>query len=55
MPSYLNRLAVETMRARFCYAADCRLVADQMSKDRAGPLILPLRAVLCRRAQGEIE
>lgn len=29
---YLNRLDVETMRARFCYAADCRLVADQMNK-----------------------
>jgi hypothetical protein len=29
---YLNRLDVETMRARFCYAADCQLVAEQMSK-----------------------
>ena len=29
---YLNRQEVETMRARFCYAADCRLVAEQMSK-----------------------
>ena len=29
---YLNRQEVETMRARFCHAADCRLVAEQMSK-----------------------
>ncbi len=29
---YLDRLGVETMRARFCYAADCRLVADQMTR-----------------------
>ena len=28
---YLNRLGVETMRARFCWASDCRLVAAQMS------------------------
>lgn len=29
---YLNRLGVETPRASFCYAPDCRLVADQMTK-----------------------
>jgi hypothetical protein len=29
---YLNRQEVETMRARFCYASDCRLIAEQMSK-----------------------
>ena len=29
---YLSRLDVETMRARFCYASDCRLVAEQMKK-----------------------
>lgn len=29
---YLSRLGAETMRARFCYAADCRLVAEQMTK-----------------------
>lgn len=28
----LNRLGVDTMRARFCYAADCRLIAEQMTK-----------------------
>lgn len=29
---YLNRLGTETPRASFCYAADCRLIAEQMSK-----------------------
>jgi hypothetical protein len=29
---YLNRQEVETRRARFCHAADCRLIAEQMSK-----------------------
>jgi hypothetical protein len=29
---YLNRLGVETPRASFCYAPDCRLVAEQMTK-----------------------
>lgn len=29
---YLNRLGVETIRAQFCWAGDCRLIADQMSK-----------------------
>lgn len=23
---------VDTVRARFCYAADCKLIADQMNK-----------------------
>jgi hypothetical protein len=33
---YLSRLGAETMRARFCYAAaDCRLVAEQMTKAAA--------------------
>lgn len=29
---HLTRLGVETMRAHFCYAADCRLIAAQMNK-----------------------
>lgn len=29
---YLNRLGVETPRASFCYAPDCRLVAEQMTR-----------------------
>ena len=29
---YLNRMNVETTRAQFCYASDCRLVAEQMMK-----------------------
>lgn len=28
---YLSRLGVETTRAQFCWASDCRLVASQMS------------------------
>jgi len=29
---HLNRSGVDTMRARFCYSQDCRLVAEQMNK-----------------------
>jgi len=29
---YLVRSNVSTIRARFCYAADCRLIAEQMNK-----------------------
>ncbi len=29
---YLIRLGVETPRAGFCYAPDCRMVAEQMTK-----------------------
>ena len=29
---YLMRSNVSTIRARFCYAADCRLIAEQMNK-----------------------
>jgi hypothetical protein len=29
---YLVRSNVPTIRAHFCYAADCRLIAEQMNK-----------------------
>jgi hypothetical protein len=29
---HLVRMGVDTVRARFCYAADCRLIAEQMNK-----------------------
>ena len=29
---HLVRSNVDTIRARFCYAADCRLIAEQMNK-----------------------
>lgn len=29
---HLYRSGVDTTRARFCYASDCRLIADQMTK-----------------------
>lgn len=29
---YLNRMGIETMRAQFCWASDCRLIAEQMSR-----------------------
>ncbi|WP_147150240.1 hypothetical protein [Reyranella soli] len=28
----LARLDVDTVRARFCYSSDCRLIAEQMNK-----------------------
>ena len=29
---HLVRSDVDTVRARFCYAADCRLIAEQMNR-----------------------
>ena len=29
---HLNRSGVDTVRARFCYASDCKLIAEQMNK-----------------------
>lgn len=29
---HLTRSSVDTVRARFCYASDCKLIAAQMSK-----------------------
>lgn len=29
---HLVRSEVDTIRARFCYSADCRFIADQMNK-----------------------
>jgi hypothetical protein len=29
---HLKRSGVDTTRARFCYAADCKLMAEQMNK-----------------------
>jgi hypothetical protein len=29
---HLVRSNVDTIRARFCHAADCRLIAEQMNK-----------------------
>lgn len=29
---YLNRFGAETTRAQFCWASDCRLIAEQMSR-----------------------
>ena len=29
---HLVRSGVDTVRARFCYSADCRLIAEQMNK-----------------------
>ncbi len=33
---YLNRLGVETMRAQFCWAGDCKMIAAQMSRAENG-------------------
>jgi hypothetical protein len=46
---YLNRLDVETTRARFCYAADCRMVAEQMSRVEQARWYCPLAIVLQAR------
>lgn len=29
---YLSRLGAETTRAQFCWASDCRLIAEQMTR-----------------------